>query len=60
MPPHRMKAIIFTLLRAFEFELAVKPEDIVKRAVIVDRPLVKYEREKGMQMPMLVRPCQRA
>ena len=49
---------MFTLIRAFEFELAVPPEEIMKKSLIVTRPLVKSEREKGNQLPMLVRPYQ--
>lgn len=52
----RFKALVFTLIRALEFELAVSPEDIVKKSLIVMKPAVKGEIEKGNQMPMLVRP----
>lgn len=63
-PPHhsfffRFKVIVFTLLRAFEFDLAVPSSDIIKKANIVTRPIVKSERERGNQMPMLVRPYRR-
>ncbi|OCH86066.1 cytochrome P450 [Obba rivulosa] len=50
-----MKALIFTLVRAFEFELAVPPEEITKKHLLVQRPLVKSELEKGSQMPLLVK-----
>ncbi|KAJ7616656.1 cytochrome P450 [Roridomyces roridus] len=51
------KAVLFTLIRAFEFELGVPKEDIgVKSTPIVQRPVVLSEREKGNQMPLLVRP----
>jgi cytochrome P450 len=54
------KALLFTLLRALEFELAVPVEDIGKKATfIVQRPIVRSEREKGNQMPLLVRPVVR-
>ncbi|KAF7353977.1 hypothetical protein MVEN_01084200 [Mycena venus] len=54
------KAILFTLIRAFEFELAVPIEDIGKKATpIVQRPIVLSEKEKGNQMPLLVRPVVR-
>ena len=52
-----MKALIFTLVRAFEFELAVPASEIVKKATVVQRPLVKSEMEKGNQMPMFIRPA---
>ncbi|KDQ54074.1 hypothetical protein JAAARDRAFT_38679 [Jaapia argillacea MUCL 33604] len=48
------KAILFTLLRAFEFELAVPKEDVVKRATIVQRPFIKSATDKQTQLPMFV------
>ncbi|KAJ7596058.1 cytochrome P450 [Mycena floridula] len=36
-----MKALIFTLVRAFEFELGVPASDIVKKRGIAQRPVVK-------------------
>ncbi|KAJ7767044.1 cytochrome P450 [Mycena maculata] len=54
------KALLFTLIRAFEFELAVPIEDVGNKATdIVQRPIVKSEPEKGNQMPLLVRPVGR-
>ncbi|KDQ54060.1 hypothetical protein JAAARDRAFT_160998 [Jaapia argillacea MUCL 33604] len=50
------KAILFTLLRSFEFELAVPKEDIIKKTSIVQRPIVTSEKEKKNQMPLFVRP----
>ena len=55
----RIKALLFTLIRAFEFELAVPPNDIIKKAEIVQRPLVKSDPEGGNQMPLLLKPVQR-
>ena len=52
----RMKALLFTLVRAFEFELAVPPEDIAKKTTIVQRPLVISDPEGGNQMPLLLKP----
>ena len=57
--PHRacrMKAIIYTVIRAFEFELAVPAEDIQRRSTIVQRPLLRSAPEQGTQMPLLVKP----
>jgi len=54
-----MKALIFTLVRAFEFELAVAPEEIEKRHKMTQRPVVRSEIEKGNQMPLLVKAYQR-
>ena len=49
-----MKALVFTLVRAFEFELAVPAEDISKRTFVTQRPVVLSE-EKGSQMPLMVK-----
>ncbi|KAI0920485.1 hypothetical protein AcW1_002208 [Taiwanofungus camphoratus] len=54
-----MKALIFTLVRAFEFELAVPPAEIMKKSIVVQRPLVRSEMNKGHQMPMMIKACQR-
>ncbi|KAF9534062.1 cytochrome P450 [Crepidotus variabilis] len=54
-----MKALLFTLIRAFEFELAVPAEDIRKKTSIVQRPLVASEKEKGHQMPLRLKPITR-
>ncbi|KZT05294.1 cytochrome P450 [Laetiporus sulphureus 93-53] len=51
-----MKALLFTLVRAFEFELAVTASDITKKRGIVQRPFVTSEMEKGHQLPLLIRP----
>ncbi|KAJ6551196.1 cytochrome P450 [Mycena capillaripes] len=51
-----MKALLFTLVRAFEFELAVPVADIGKRTAVVQRPFVRSEPEGGNQMPLLIRP----
>ncbi|KZP09388.1 cytochrome P450 [Athelia psychrophila] len=50
-----IKALLYTLVRAFEFELAVAPEDVVSRSTTVQRPYVRTEMEKGMQLPLIVR-----
>lgn len=51
-----MKALIFALVRAFEFELAVPPEEIIKKSTAVQRPLVRSEMVKGCQLPLLIKP----
>lgn len=53
---NRMKALLFTLVRAFEFELAVPPEEIGKKASIVQRPILRSDPKSGNQMPLLIRP----
>ncbi|KAF9453669.1 cytochrome P450 [Macrolepiota fuliginosa MF-IS2] len=51
-----MKALLFILIRAFEFELAVPVQDIIKRAEIVTRPILRTDPTGANQLPMLVRP----
>ncbi|PCH43005.1 cytochrome P450 [Wolfiporia cocos MD-104 SS10] len=53
-----MKALIFTLLRAFEFELAVPTSEVTKKTGIVQRPYIRCEMEKGSQLPLLIKPYQ--
>ncbi|KAJ3812883.1 cytochrome P450 monooxygenase [Lentinula aff. lateritia] len=54
-----MKALLFVLVREFEFELAVPSEEIIKKTMIVQRPRVRSEPEGGTQLPLLVRACQK-
>lgn len=51
----RMKAILFTLVRAFEFELSVPVEEIKKKTAIVQRPFVVSDPDGGSQLPILVK-----
>jgi hypothetical protein len=54
-----MKSILFTLLRAFEFELAVPAEEITKKGSmmeIVQRPALKSDPKGKNQLPLLIRP----
>ncbi|KAJ6530003.1 cytochrome P450 [Mycena vulgaris] len=53
------KALLFTLIRAFEFELAIPASEIGSRGAL-QRPFLLAEREKGDQMPLLVKFCTRA
>jgi hypothetical protein len=55
----RMKALIFTLVRALEFELAVPAKDIVKKSAIVQRPVLLTDPDGGNQMPLLIKPYSR-
>ena len=55
----RMKALVFALVRAFEFELAVPPSDIMGKATIVTRPLLRSAPEQGSQMPLYIKPYNR-
>lgn len=52
-----MKALMFVLVRGFEFELAVP---ICKKRMLVQRPFVSDEMDKGAQLPLLVKPYVRA
>ncbi|KAK0438187.1 cytochrome P450 [Desarmillaria tabescens] len=54
-----MKAILFTLVRAFEFELAVPGAEIAKKSVIVQRPLLRSNPGAGNQMPIIIKPYQK-
>ncbi|KAJ7235241.1 cytochrome P450 [Mycena rebaudengoi] len=52
-----MKALLFTLVRGLEFELAVPAADIgIRSTEIVQRPIVLSDSEVGNQLPLLVRP----
>ncbi|KAJ6529281.1 cytochrome P450 [Mycena capillaripes] len=50
------KALLFTLVRAFEFELAVPAADIGTTLSIVQHPVVLSEPSAGQQLPLLVKP----
>ncbi|KAI0634035.1 cytochrome P450 [Trametes polyzona] len=50
-----IKALLFVLVRAFEFELAVPLEEIDRKTGIVRRPILRSAPEQGSQMPLLVR-----
>ena len=51
----RMKALLFVLLRTFDFELAVPKEDIVKKRGLLLRPVVLSEPDVGNQLPLFVK-----
>ncbi|KAJ3479121.1 hypothetical protein NLI96_g9286 [Meripilus lineatus] len=51
------KALVFTLVRAFEFELAVPKEQVTKKSLVVVKPVIIGRGEKGNQMPMFIRPA---
>ncbi|KAJ7123294.1 cytochrome P450 [Mycena crocata] len=50
-----MKALLFTLIRALEFELAVPVADVGMKTYIVQRPILRSQPEGGNQMPLLVK-----
>lgn len=49
-----LKAIVFTLVRAFSFELAFEVDDLRTRTSVVQRPYLASEPEKGSQFPFIV------
>ncbi|KAJ7275843.1 cytochrome P450, partial [Mycena rebaudengoi] len=52
-----LKALLFTLVRGLEFELAVPATDIGTRATaIIQRPIVLSKKEAGYQLPLLIKP----
>ncbi|CDO75066.1 hypothetical protein BN946_scf184605.g7 [Trametes cinnabarina] len=50
-----IKATVFTLLRAFEFDLAVPAEDIGESSTLLIRPVRISEIESGPQLRVIVR-----
>ena len=55
----RMKALVFTLIRTFEFELAVPAEEIVPFGTFLQRPALRDDKEEGGQLPLFIRPYKR-
>ncbi|EKM83173.1 hypothetical protein AGABI1DRAFT_118526 [Agaricus bisporus var. burnettii JB137-S8] len=53
------KALLFTLVRAFEFKLAVSVDEIGKKSAIVQRPVLKSDPKGRTQMPLLITPYER-
>ena len=54
--PVRLKALLFALVKAFEFELAVRPEHI-KKSGLVQRPVVQVEgKADKSEMPLIIKP----
>ncbi|KAI0633802.1 cytochrome P450 [Trametes polyzona] len=51
-----LKAILFVLVRAFAFELAVPAEEVVAKTHPTHRPSLKSEPQRGAQMPLIVTP----
>jgi len=52
---NRIKILLFTLIRAFEFDLAVSPEDIGVKPIGVQRPVLLTDPNNPNHMPLLVR-----
>jgi hypothetical protein len=53
----RMKAILFSFVRSFDFELAIPASQITRKTMIVARPFVASELERGPQLPLIIRPA---
>ena len=49
-----MKALVFTLIRAFEFKLSFSADQVKKRSLVVTRPYLKGHLDDGTQMPLKV------
>lgn len=57
----RLKALLFTLVRGLEFELAVPAVDIgAQSTVLVQRPIVLSDVAAGNQLPLLIKPYVRS
>ena len=50
-----MKALVFTLVRSFEFELAVPVEEVETKMGLVQRPTIRSAPEKGTHMPLIIK-----
>ncbi|KAF7294573.1 hypothetical protein MIND_00993800 [Mycena indigotica] len=50
------KCLLFALVRAFEFDLAVPLEDVAKKTSVTQRPYLRSEPNAGGQLPLLIRP----
>ncbi|KAJ7453464.1 hypothetical protein FB451DRAFT_1050264, partial [Mycena latifolia] len=51
----QQKVLLFVLLRAFEFERTVPDGEIQWSSRVLQSPFVRSEREKGSQMPLVVK-----
>ena len=47
-----MKVLFFTLVRAFEFDLAVSPKDIGTASIAIQRPILLSNPNCSNQMPL--------
>ncbi|PVG01578.1 cytochrome P450 [Serendipita vermifera] len=50
-----MKALLFALIRNFEFKLNVPLDDLAQKTTIVARPSLKSQPKAGSQLPMLIK-----
>jgi hypothetical protein len=54
----RQKALLFVLIRAFQFESVFAAGEIRRSGSGLQSPYVYSEREKGSQMPLMVKAYQ--
>jgi hypothetical protein len=52
-----MKAILFSFVRSFDFELAVPPDQITRKSLLVARPFLTSDPDSGPQLPLVIRPA---
>lgn len=50
-----MKTFLFTLVRAFEFQLDTSPGDVVRTGTVLQRPSLLSQPQMGTQLPLLVK-----
>jgi hypothetical protein len=55
---YRMKAIIFTLVRAFDIDLGVSPDDVLQKTETTTKPVLKSDPERVNQLPLIIRPLE--
>jgi hypothetical protein len=59
-----MKVLLFTLVRAFEFDLTVPSKDILKKSIAIvqglQKPVLATDPNGACQMPLLIKPYNRA
>ncbi|KAH9902446.1 cytochrome P450 [Cubamyces lactineus] len=53
---NEIKAVVFVLMRAFAFSLAVPSEDIGASATLLTRPMRVSDPDGGPQLPVLIKP----
>jgi cytochrome P450 len=54
---NEMKAILFSFVRSFDFELAVPPDQITRKSLTVSRPFLTSDPDSGPQLPLIIRPA---
>jgi hypothetical protein len=52
-----MKAVLFSFVRAFDFELAIPPSEITWQTMVVARPFLASSPDEGPQLPLIIRPA---